>query len=296
MATTSSLSTVSDDNLLARLTTFLGNSRELLASVLDVLIEVERRRIHLLHSFPSMFAFCTQRLGFSEGEAFRRIAAARLMRRFPAIRPWIASGRVHLTTLTRVRKHITADNIETLLTEVAGKTRGHVDMVLARLDPRPDIRTSVRRLPSALAPAPIQGVAAERPAQSTTDAESEVEQLSEYRFRIAFTASTELKEKLDWAKDLMAHSNPSRDVPTIVDRALDLLIAKLERDKFGKVERPRPSGPVTDPGAVNRATKREVVARDGLRCAFIGKNGERCTARACLEFHHDEERAFNGSG
>src|SRR5262245_35833810 len=40
--------------------------------------------------------------------------------------------------------------------------------------------------------------------------------------------------------------------------------------------------------------KREVWLRDGGRCAFVGRNGRRCTERAFLEFHHEEPYAIGG--
>ncbi len=51
--------------------------------------------------------------------------------------------------------------------------------------------------------------------------------------------SAELRAKLARASDLMRHANPSGDVATVVDRALDLLVAKLEKERFAKSTRPR---------------------------------------------------------
>jgi len=72
------------------------------------------------------------------------------------------------------------------------------------------------------------------------------EPLSAERFRVQFTASLALKEKLELARDLMRHANPSGDFAPIVERALDLLLAQLMHRRFGKTRRvPRDSASTT---------------------------------------------------
>jgi hypothetical protein len=41
-------------------------------------------------------------------------------------------------------------------------------------------------------------------------------------------------------------------------------------------------------------TRREVSARDGARCAFVGSDGRRCSATAFLEFDHLKPAALGG--
>jgi hypothetical protein len=195
-----------------------------------------------------------------------------------------------------------------------------------------------------------------------------VEPTSEARYRIQLNASSSLKEKLDQARALISHSNPSGDIAVVIERALDLLIEKVEKRRFGKTDRPRgargaralsedaardnQAAPVdagkrpasmemdVPGGRVDRkreesfvqakslnlaarrarrklgakragllrrakaaertrehipnATRREVVARDGMRCTFVCANGCRCEARAFLQIHHDDPWARGG--
>ena len=79
------LAVLSNEEVLSSLKTLIGEGNRILAKVLAYLAEVEERRIHLELACGSMFEFCIRRLGFSENEAFRRLTAARLVRRFPAI-------------------------------------------------------------------------------------------------------------------------------------------------------------------------------------------------------------------
>ena len=49
-----------------------------------------------------------------------------------------------------------------------------------------------------------------------------------------FTASRDMREKLEAARDLMRHANPEGDLAVVLERALDLLVAELQR--IGRVE------------------------------------------------------------
>ena len=76
------LTALSDPELLSHLNSLLGSQRELTAKLVATLAEVEERRLHLQAGYSSMFDFCTRRLKLREGEAYRRINAARLFKRY----------------------------------------------------------------------------------------------------------------------------------------------------------------------------------------------------------------------
>ncbi len=61
--------------------------------------------------------------------------------------------------------------------------------------------------------------------------------LSETRHALQITISTDLRDKLERARSLMSHRNRSGRYETIVDAAVDLLLAKLERERLGKIKR-----------------------------------------------------------
>jgi hypothetical protein len=104
------LSHRSDQELLSDVTRLVGSHRELTARPVAHLAEIEERRLHLQAGFSSMFEFCIKALGLGEGEAFRRILAARLVRKFPLIRSLLASGAVHLSVLELLRERMTEGN------------------------------------------------------------------------------------------------------------------------------------------------------------------------------------------
>jgi 5-methylcytosine-specific restriction endonuclease McrA len=256
----------SDDVLLSTARRLIGAERKLTAKLVAYLAEIEDRRLHLLAGYASMFDFCVNGFGLSENEAFRRIAAARLGRRFPVVHSLLASGAVHLTTLELLREHLTDENHEELLESVAGKTKREVEALLATRFPMPDAPSTVR-------------------------------QLSGERFKIEFTASAELRNKLELCRDLMSHANPSRDLAIVIERAVDLLLSDLERTRLKRTKRPRVTPPASSPNSrtkVTSATRRNVFDRDGLKCSYVAPSGRRCEAHAFLELDHKHPRALGG--
>ena len=281
------LSDLSDQTLIGDAIALVGSHRVLTAKLVAHLAEIEERRLHLLAGYSSMFDFCQKKLGMSEGEAFRRILAARLGRRFPIVYPLLASGSVHLSTLELLRERLTDENHDELFAAVAGKAKREVQSLLAARFPRPDRPSSVR---------------------------ATLEPLGGARFRIEFSASDALAGKLERCRDLMSHANPSREISVVIERALDCLLEHLERKRLGKkkperglknrkgkpsfgtnaVRRSGVSNAVRRSGVPN-AVRREVYERDGLRCTYVAEGGRRCEARAFLELDHAVPRGLGGS-
>ena len=138
---------LSNEELLSTLSATWREEGVLVARVIVMLMEVEDRRLHLELACSSMFDFCTRRLGMSEGEAFRRITAARLSKRFPPVLEAVRKQRVHLSSLVLLRDLFTRENVDELLAAAAGKTKRAVQELVAKLAPRPDVSASIRRLP-----------------------------------------------------------------------------------------------------------------------------------------------------
>ena len=79
------LGDLSDEELLARLRRHIARGHVWNAELIAYLVEVEDRRLERLLAYPSMWDFCISKLGMSESEAQRRLAAARVVRRFPHV-------------------------------------------------------------------------------------------------------------------------------------------------------------------------------------------------------------------
>jgi len=101
------LADLSNEELLSGLDALVGQGRILLARLLAHLGEVEDRRLDLQSAYSSLFDFCVRRLRMSDDEACRRVAAWRLVRRFPLALGMIERGEIHLTALLLLREHLT---------------------------------------------------------------------------------------------------------------------------------------------------------------------------------------------
>jgi 5-methylcytosine-specific restriction endonuclease McrA len=122
-----------------------------------------------------------------------------------------------------------------------------------------------------------------------------IEPLSAERYALTLTIGRELLEKLERARDLMMHANPRGDLAVVVERAVEALLAKLDKQRLAKTERPQSKTRPCAPDRVAANVKREVFARDGEQCTYVDEaTGERCEARAFLELDHKRPRARGG--
>jgi hypothetical protein len=117
-----------------------------------------------------------------------------------------------------------------------------------------------------------------------------VEPIARARYKIQFTASAELHDKLERLRSLMRSSVPDGDLGTIIEEAVTEKLERLEAKRFGKTKAPRKSLEETETSPSSRyipaAVKRAVCNRDQYQCAFVDDSGRRCTERKGLEFHH----------
>jgi hypothetical protein len=82
----------------------------------------------------------------SEDVASKRIQAARLARRFPALFAMLADGRLHLSAVVLLAPHLTPATADQLLAAAAHQTRAELEVLLAARFPRPDLPASLRAL------------------------------------------------------------------------------------------------------------------------------------------------------
>jgi len=139
--------------------------------------------------------------------------------------------------------------------------------------------------------------------------------LREDRYKVQFTASQQLHDKIEQAQHLCWHQIPDGDLAEICERALDLLIAERMKQRFAvgrKAAAPRAAAPAASradrsqarpvPAPAPRSNtrhvanevRRQVWSRDGGRCTFVSELGRRCEERGGLEFHHKQTYARGG--
>ena len=125
-----------------------------------------------------------------------------------------------------------------------------------------------------------------------------VQPLAPGRYKIQFTASAELRDKLERLQALMRSSVPDGDIAAIIEDAVTEKLERLEARRFARTKAPHegPSETQTRPTSrhIPAAVRRAVHERDGGRCRFVDEQGRRCTARDALEFHHRHPFGLGG--
>jgi 5-methylcytosine-specific restriction endonuclease McrA len=314
---TMNLSRLSDADLISTTKRAAADERRATVQLVALLAELDARRLYLGEGCSSLFSYCTSVLHLSEHAAYHRIEAARTARRFPAVLDRLAEGSVTLTAIGLLRRHLTPENHGALLGAARHQTKRELERLVARLSPKADVASMVRRLPAvkvlsatpadrgpfAAAPAPsaesrTDPAAQPVPLAATTGVLDPTLESSSSRDRylLRLTIGADTHAKLQRARDLLLHAIPSGDPAAIVDRALTVLVAQLERAKIAAASRSR-SGPRRATSATTRhipaAVRRAVWKRDGGRCTFVGTEG-RCAETGRLEFHHVTPYARGG--
>jgi hypothetical protein len=225
-----------------------------------------------------------------------------------------------------------------LLAAAVDKNKRQVQELLAARFPQPDVAASIRRV-SAPSPRPEERPSTSaRPAAAAdpsdagggpvcppgTDSSPSpmptatpmaapptlIQPLAPDRYHVHFTASASLRDKLRRAQDLLRHAIPTGDPAEVIERALDVLIEDLVKQKYAVTDSPRARrGAMRESGRVQGSelvqgsrrsrhipaeVRRAALARDGDRCAYIAPDGRRCDERGFLEFHHVKPFAADG--
>jgi hypothetical protein len=316
-----SLKSLRDEDLLRQLSRLVRQWRGVEADVVAHIGEVELRRLYAREACSSMFEYCRRVLGLRENEAYLRITVARAARENPALLDMLRDGRLHLSGIARLAPHLTRQNSETVLKRACGMSHREIRELVAELEPRPDVAPSVRRLPQR--PAPVEGATSAQgpdlgddslrqlgaPRVESGDVNFEtrmttparppvVEPLAPTRYQVRFTASAELREKLERLQALMRSSVPDGDLARIIDIAITEKLQRVEARRFAKTSAPRRGLAETDTTRSSRhipaAVRRAVHDRDGGRCAYRDRHGRRCARRHDLEFHHKHPFARGG--
>jgi 5-methylcytosine-specific restriction endonuclease McrA len=308
------LQSLPDDDLLRRLAELTGQSRRVEADIVAHIAEVDERRLHAREAFPSMFAYCTDVLHLSEAEAYLRIAAARASRDHPVLLAMLADGRLHLTAIAKLAPHLTPANRDALLVRATHRSKRQIEEQIAEIAPRPDVPATVRKLPErrilegvgqGLAPVPMpelrpDGVAPPAVAKLAPPSAPVVQPLSPGRYKVQFTVSAELQQKLERLQALMGLQV---DLDAVIELAVTEKLERLERSRFGRRNAPRKDPVETQETQTNAspssrhipaAIQRAVRERDGDRCRYLDAQGRRCKERHWLQFHHRHPFGLGG--
>jgi hypothetical protein len=228
----------------------------------------------------------------------------------------LEEGRLHLSGIAKLVPHLTLENRVALLQRAEHRTKRQVEELIAELAPKRDVPGRIRKLPvpRTAAPPTEAGAASEAPALRPAPERAPslefgpdraagtagamparrpvVEPLAPARYKVQFTASSELQQKLERLQAL----TPGADLAQVVEQAVT---ERLEARRFARVKKARKRVEEAEARPSSRyvpaTIRRAVYERDGGRCTYSDASGRRCTARRHLEYHH-HGRPFGRGG
>jgi hypothetical protein len=261
----------------------------LVVKILQHLREIERRRLYADLGYSSLFDYTVRELGFSEGQANRRITAMRMMKDLPEMEAKIAAGTLTLSNVQQA---------QTLIREMEKASpesklcKEQKLAILAKVECK-SVREAQKELVSI---SPSLAMPRERERVVTED-------ITEVRFLM----TESLKAKLEELRSLLGSDGATMSYAELFDTMTDLSIAAVKAKKFGKkrstevppdpeidtdVASPStskaPKAPVSEnPRYVPKAIKHEVWKRDRGCCT-------NCGSRKHLNYDHIQPVALGG--
>ena len=271
---------LADDSIDEGLHLQVEHDRQSTADLLALIAESDRRRRYAELGYGSMKAYCVKTLGLSDDAASKRIQVARKARFLPVIFEAIADGRVHLTGMRLLVPFIDDENVDELICAATHRTKREVELLLAERFPQPLPEECIEE-------ANVKDV------NAPGHVRAGVKPVAPGKYLVQYGISGYQEERLEYARQLMSHRNPTGNLNMLHMAALEVFIERLEKEMFGAMNSPR--GVTTSSGRhIPLSVCREVWERDGGQCTWVSPSGRRCESKWCLQFDHIVEFARGG--
>ena len=241
------LNSLTDDTLISKTDALVAREREILAEVLHHLREIERRRLFSELGYKSLFDLAVKRFGYSEDQAYRRIAAMRLLKELPEIEERITAGAITLSNIGIA--HALFRNEQKI-----GKrelSREEKLTLLSKMEFLPARQAERVAISYSSTPQPTR---ADRVVElGVRDGKT--------RLLFEFESSNRLKEQVETLRGLLAHQAPQLSLAEVFEKACDLAIAELSPAKSATSRKQRVIG-----------RRREVWMRAGGKCVICASD------------------------
>ena len=207
-----SLKSLSNETLNQNLKSLVKSERELLSEILQLISEVDRRKLYLKLAYPSLFEYLTKELGYSFGSAQRRIDAARLMQDVPDLNDKLESGLLNLIQVSVLQKSLREKTRQT----GAKITRAEKQSLVKAMEGK-----SIDQTQSLIAQS--------LKIQIKTAAKTQVQ--SDQSVRLEVTLSKDQWEKLKQARELLSNSLPHGSWDQMLEYISDQVIKQKTKLK-----------------------------------------------------------------
>ncbi|MFN7728798.1 MAG: HNH endonuclease [Bdellovibrio sp.] len=253
----------SDSKLILETEKLVRDERELLTLILRRFREIERRRLYSSLGYGSLFECAVKKFGYSEDQAYRRIAAMRLLRELPQMEARLESGEISLShlgiaqSLFRQEQRLCNQFTSTKKMEVIDKMAGKPMREAQRL---------------------AHSYSSSQPSTRT----DQVSVWSVDRTEIRFVAPREVEKKIAMLRGYLAHKRPHWSLGHLFDRLCDLGLKEWAPSASRQSLKQRLSENSV------RVSRRELFLRAQNKC-------EKCSSTFALEVDHIQPRALGGT-
>lgn len=247
------------------------------ADLISVLQEVDHAKVFLMLGYTSLFNYCVQALGLSEGVAYNFVTVARKAREVPVLQSAIQNGSLSVSKARKIAPVLTLANQEEWVEKAKALSTRKIEEEVARVAPR----------------------------EATPE---RMKFVSENRLELRMGISKALQEKLKRVQDLEAQrTGRAVSVEETLDALLNVYLeAKDPVKRAARVLKRKVNADAPVTGQVKRletsenrepipaAIRHQIQLRDGGRCSHVDPNGSLCENRRWLDVHHVLERSQGG--
>ena len=222
-------------------------------SIIEELIEVEDCKLHKALGFNSLYKFATKELKLTDPTALMLIGVSRAAKTFPDLRCALAEQKISPPKASRIIAHLTPENAREVVNYAIEHTFREVDHEMARRNPDLSVHDSAK---------PI----------------------SEDTMLIKSKLSKSAYAKLERVQSLEAQKGKDYASGAAIEAALDEYLYR--HDPIEKAKRSKLCADRVENGRPSEMKRNAALARDGGRCTYRDKNGERCDCDRWVEVHH----------
>lgn len=281
------LKDLSNEELIQQTHQAIKAERESTTTVLYHLAEIDRRRLYLDRGFGSLFDYTTQRLGYSEDAAYRRIQAMRLLKSHPEAETQIENGTLSLSNAASLQRFfweqeknneaLPSQAKQELIDFATSKSTREVKRELARRNPSVLLREAIRAI-------------------------------NDLEYELRMVIDHPLKEKIDRLKQLLSHQNPRMPYHVLLSELADLGLKKWDPALRTPSTKAKPdsapkkelaldsSSPPPLRPHIPTSVRHQVWARDQHSCSYTDpQTQKRCGSHHKLQIDHIQPVALGGS-
>lgn len=246
--------------------------RKVTLELMRYLREVDRRQLYLEQGYPSLYDFTIKDLKVSQGGAYRRLQAMRLLKDLPDIEEKVVEGRHTVSTVAKVQSamgNAPPEDKRAMLNRLEGKSCREVDQELSRTNPRGP-REYVRWL---------------NPEEA----------------QLTFALDKESMKRVGTLHSWRTHIDVKKTFRVLFTDLIELGFDRWDpsrrtQSSTSRTDRVNPEDDENSAGtSIPVELRRQVWARDEHQCAWRhATNGRRCRTRDLLQIDHIHPLALGG--